>query len=88
MILSWDTAFQMRMFMEWFRLSGGDGTSTQLQFRDEGARHKWETFLAKYREAGGSSGGQSSMDVRTLQVVIEEMSHNLAVHRETLRNLS
>jgi len=88
MILSWDTAFQMRMFMEWFRLSGGDGTSTQLQFRDEGARHKWETLLTKYQKAGGSSGGQSSMDVRTLQVVIEEMSHNLAVHRETLRNLS
>jgi hypothetical protein len=78
----------MRMFMEWFRLNGGDGTSMQLQFRDEEARHKWETFLAKYRETGGGSSGQSSMDARTLRVVIEEMSHNLVVHRETLRNLT
>ncbi|KAF4624254.1 hypothetical protein G7Y89_g13919 [Cudoniella acicularis] len=86
-LVSWDIAFQMRLVMEWFRLSSGADPNT-IEFADPTSQLKWEIFTAKYRAASGQGSSNNLPTAEYVRVWIDEKGQELRNNRAKLNSPS
>ncbi|OCL07270.1 hypothetical protein AOQ84DRAFT_377843 [Glonium stellatum] len=56
--VAWGVAFDMRLCMEWIRLTDG-ANPADLRFVDVASQRKWSQFITKYREATQASSNET-----------------------------